>query len=114
MKALFTLLLILLISQYNSESCNSQTKPNKVEDCTERDLDVDDDYKCCKMNYLFTNGTDRTYCQPLIKDEYEKIIEYLQNDVKKKGGNEVVVNATINCSSNYVMVSILSLILLFL
>ena len=113
MKALYTLLLILLISQYKSESCDSQTAPTTVKDCKERDAGKKK-HKCCKMNYLFTNGTDRTYCQPLIKDEYEKIIEYLRNDVINNGGEEKVENANIDCSSGYVVVSILSLILLFI
>ena len=47
MKALYTFLIFLLIAQYKSETCNSQTIPEKItESCTKRDVDKDkDEYK---------------------------------------------------------------------
>ena len=113
MKALYTLLLLLFISQYKSESCDSQTAPTTVKDCKERDAGKKK-HKCCKMDYKFKDGTEKTYCQALTKKEYEGIIEYLRNDVINNGGEEKVENANIDCSSGYVVVSILSLILLFI
>ena len=113
MKTIYALLIVLLISHYKSEKCTSNTKPNKATDCLERDLDGDE-YICCQMNNYFKDNTSDTYCVSLEKKQFEDLKGYMKEVINKNGGSDNYKEATIDCSSNYAFVSILSLILLFL
>ena len=114
MKALYALLVILLISHYKSEKCNSQTIPSKVKDCLDRDLEKGG-YKCCMMNIEIKEGVEgnnKTYCVSLEKSNYEDIVGFMKKELN--GLNVTTIkDAKINCGSSYIFVSILSLILLF-
>ena len=115
MKALYALLVILLISHYKSEKCNSQTIPSKVKDCLDRDLEKGG-YKCCMMNIEIKEGVEgnnKTYCVSLEKSDYEDLVKYMKEVVRNNEGNKTIKDAKINCGSSYIFVSILSLILLF-
>ena len=116
MKALYALLIILLISHYKSEKCNSQTIPSKVKDCLDRDLEKGG-YKCCMMNIEIKEGVEgnnKTYCVSLEKSDYENKVDFMNKEFKKYGLNVTTIkDAKINCGSSYIFVSILSLILLF-
>ena len=99
MKALYALLVILLISHYKSEKCNSQTIPSKVKDCLDRDLEKGG-YKCCMMNIEIKEGVEgnnKTYCVSLKKSEYEDIVDYMEKVVNNTGGNKTIKDAKINC-----------------
>ena len=117
MKALYALLLFLLLSKYNSETCSSSTAPGKVEDCTSRESEDDKDY-CCFLKIDKEEGgknVSSTFCKPLNEEEYQNITKVLEDEVKNNvGKGNKVQNANINCSANYLIISILSLIILFI
>ena len=117
MKSFYIVLFFLLISEFNSESCNSVKSPKKPDDCKDKDLG-DKEYVCCYFEYNGKNGTEdykSTNCAGLKKDQFEDIKGYFEENVNKTKESGIdVTYATINCFSNYLSISILSLILLFL
>jgi len=54
------------------------------------------------------------YCLPLTKDEYDKIDDFVDAAEKGVGEGSEIDDYSIDCASNYIMISLLSLILLFL
>ena len=113
MKALYTFLIFLLISQYKSETCNAPT--NTTEICPNREINEDnDEHVCCGIEYDYINGTNITYCLPLNQGQYENLTGYFHDEVEARGGNTTFIRANIFCESNYIVVSMLSLILLLL
>ena len=110
MKTLHWLLVALLLSLYSSEEdegenekkyCDSGT-PSKAKDCHDRPLSPNTDYKyCCFLK--FKDG--ELECESMTQKEYDEI-----EDLMDKSG-EV---ESIDCGSNYIIISLLSLMLLFL
>ena len=119
-KALFLLLAVLLV-QYKCDDkiCDDDETvgASGVKDCENLKLD-DDEYKCCFMEAEYKeNGQKQTKkaCIPLTKHDYDEIKDYIkgeEEDLEESGYSDVDIS--VDCDSNYIMISLLSLILLFL
>ena len=124
-KALYLLLALLLLSKFNCQSeeeedydegeCNS-----KISSGCENLKVGKGYYKCC----LFEAEGDKEFesgskeiknCMPITQTDYDKIKDYIK-DYEKEAKEELnfEVDISIDCASNYVMISLLSLIILFL
>ena len=117
MNVLYALLIIFLVSIYKSENCDSEVKPKQASDCHNRDKGKDD-YKCCYVVEKYTlmgKLTDRITCSSLDEDEYnniKQIIKSMKQGVEKMGGKFETYD--IDCSSNYLFISLLLLMILLL
>ena len=62
------------------------------------------------------NGKKQTYkaCTPLTKHEYDEIKDTIKAYEKDVEEGITDVDVSIDCGSNYIMISLISLILLFL
>ena len=124
-KALFLFLTVLLISQYMCDDddenldygeCKHEKTASGVGDC--ENLKAGDYYKCCFVDYEYTDpengeGHDK-YCEPITKDFYDNIKDEIDKEEKAAKAAGGKADISIDCSSNYVMISLLTLILLFL
>lgn len=108
MKTLYVLLVLTLIAQCLSTKCVGAPQPSKAEDCNNRELDSGE-YRCCLVEYEM-KGTEIKACYPITKEQYDDIDDYA-DDYEDKAGVE---DFSIDCGSNYIVISILSLILLFI
>lgn len=114
MKTLYVLLVLTLIAQCLSTKCLDPTKPSKAEDCNNRELDSGEYYRCCFIEAEM-KGVESKTCLPLSKEEYDDIGDYI--DKSEKAAKDMGVDVedySIDCGSNYIVISILSLILLFI
>ena len=112
--ALFALLITNIICQDDSslkelqelslamKSCN-EADASKAKNCN--DVKMPQDYHCCLVK---AKGAE-SGCVPIDKNIYNDIDKYIK-DAKDRG----VKSPSIECSSNYIIISLLSLILLFL
>ena len=125
-KAIYLLLLSLLLSQIYCDTTPADYKNycGYEEDGTVKDEDnchnrklEDGDYRCC---FVEVEGKyqgqkmERKSCLPLTKDEYDKIDDFVDAQEKIVGEGNEIDDFSIDCASNYIMISLLSLILLFL
>ena len=116
MKALHALLILVAISVYKADECSS-AKPTKAKDCYHIPV-LEDYHKCCfyKRNYFIQGQkTNVTYCHHTTKEEYDNlpnIVKSQKNFIKSNGG--VLNDFEWDCSSNYLYISLLSLIVLFI
>ena len=121
MKALYTLLIIIFLTKYSKESnCTSVIDPKNYTDCTKA-YSKESELKCCYVNYTgLDNQTqpqpyEEVFCLEMNATQYENIIEYFKGEVgKRQNMSYVIQNATIECGAQYIIISMLSLILLFL
>ena len=124
-KTLFFLLLILFLSQYycqdeegyvESECWTDDEKVSGKKDCKDRKLGTGE-YRCCyvKAKGKDEDGEKRTaeYCMPIDEENYKRIKDYIK-DMEKKGKNYDLDIKSMDCNSNYLLISIMSLILLLL
>ena len=118
MKGLHMLLAVLILSLYccqeKEEYCDTDIKANGIDDCKNLKLDEEEMYKCCFAEGK-GNGQTEKNCWPVTKGEYDEIkdfIKTLESEAKKDAGFDV--EYSVDCSSNYIIISLLSLILLFL
>ena len=96
MKALYTFLIFLLISQYKSETCNAPT--NTTEICPNREINEDnDEHVCCGIEYDYINGTNITYCLPLNQGQYENLTGYFKEEVDAIVVNIMFISSNIFC-----------------
>ena len=117
MKALYALLIILLLSLYKAETCLSTTKPSKASECNSRTLETNQ-YKCC---YLYVKVTamsitsENKQCVPVTQPEYDNIKEVISKtkEITEKTGVKVD-KIDIDCSSSYLYISLLALIIFLL
>ena len=123
-KTLYLLLVLLLLSKFNCQS-EEEEQPD-VGDCNGEsnceNLKVQKGYyKCC----LFEAEADEVirepgykkikYCKAIKKDDYDNIKDYIkQSEKEAKNDFKIDIDISIDCSSNYLMISLLSLIILFL
>lgn len=116
MKTLYVLLVLTLIAQCLSTKCVDYTqRPSKAEDCNNRELDSGY-YRCCFMEVETKKSGKTKYCGPVTKEQYDDIDDYIDK-VEDGAGDTVedtVEDFSIDCGSNYIVISILSLILLFI
>ncbi len=116
-KAFFLLLISFLICQYDGKACfyidltggSTTATATGVDDCNARDKGKDEDgneyYRCC---YLESGET--KMCVPLTKDQYDEIDDAIDKYEGQSGSEDV----SIDCGGNYLMISLISLVLLFL
>ena len=117
MKVQYLILFALLLSLYNCEECY-QIEPEKAANCHDNKKDG---YHCCyqttksKNSKTGSNGESFT-CTLVSDDDYKKIEEYIKDQKKKYEESQKNTEYTIkiDCGSNYIIYSLLSLILLFL
>ena len=116
MKALYVLLILLLLSIYKAEDCSNK-EATKDTDCTGLDPGSGV-YRCC---YQYVKGTvndkdvEQKTCLPISKTDWDTIKDYVkkQKEESEKAGSKVS-KYEINCSSNYLYISLLSLVLILL
>ncbi len=120
MKALFSLLIIIFLFQYSKETaCNSKSNPSVVKDCIEIELEEEEN-KCCLFSYSINDTIsikEEKLCIGLTEEQYEDIKNVFKTEVEKRENKEkgiTVQHADIDCGTNYLIVSILSLIILLL
>ena len=125
MKVFAALLIVLLVSQYYCEkTCSSFVSANSYDDCKDLKLSSNG-YRCCYLEYTYDYLGEKVTtkrCDDISKyyydnlDDYEDTIEII---VDSLGGNNVIVKI-IDCGSkstndsNYLVISLFSLILLFI
>ena len=129
-KVLFFLFVALLISQYycEDELLKEGDDPgdcpkddvSKAKDC--KDRNVGNGYhKCCFWDYetVYPDDPDENEkgkdCYPVTKVQYEKIKDYI--DLQKKAAKAEGASKTelsIDCGSNYIIISIISFISLLI
>jgi hypothetical protein len=117
MKVLYALLIILLVSIYKAEKCKG-SEPNQAIDCHYREKSVENQYKCCYIyQKYFLLGTLEISksCTPVTLDEFNNIkdlIKTLKEGIEKMGG--IFDTLVFDCSSNYLYISLLSLMIILL
>lgn len=103
-KAFFLLLITFLISQYDGRICADITAtPTKASDCNDREKE-EGTYRCC---YFEASGL--KMCVPFNKEQYDAIADAI-DQYKNQGYKDI----SIDCGANYIMLSLISLILFFL
>ena len=118
MKALHALLIILLISLSKSLDCTDRTVvPNNAKDCNDR-TPGEGAIKCCYVKYFYFNDgklTNTTRCSPIDQTNYDLAAKSLKSIKGHLTANGAVIDTFIfDCSSNYLYISLLSLMILFL
>ena len=125
-KAIYLLLLSLLLSQIYCDTTPDDYKNycGTEEDGTVKDEDnchnrklKDGDYRCCFVEIegkIEGQKKEVKYCLPLTKDQYDKIDDFVDAQEKAVDAGDEIDDYSIDCASNYIMISLLSLILLFL
>ena len=118
MKALYALLIILLLSLYKAETtCTDTTKPSKASECNSRTVETNQ-YKCCylyvKVTAMSITSEDKK-CLPVTQAEYDNIKEVISKskEIAEKTGVKVD-KIDIDCSSSYLYISLLALIIFLL
>ena len=116
-KALFLLLAALLISQYSCDDeedsgCEKFVGVSGKKDCNNRkDKDA---YRCC---YVKAKGKidgkkeTKEYCMSIDETNYNRIKDYIK-EMEKAGESSDLDIKKFDCNSNYLLISIMSLILL--
>ena len=118
MKSLYSLLIIFLLYKYTNETACTSKIPSEVKDCTEIELE-EEEKKCCFVNYTGIQDIILPYnevkCIGLTGEQYEEIKKFLEDQIKEKKDKGIVVEkAQLECQGNYLIISILSLILFLL
>ena len=117
MKALYALLIILLLSLYKAETCLSTTKPSKASECNSRTIETNQ-YKCCylyvKVTAMSITSEDKK-CLPVTQAEYDNIKQVITTtkEMAEKTGVKID-KIDIDCSSSYLYISLLALIIFLL
>ena len=130
MKILYTILIIILASLYKADDskpkyCSQWTRtyaPSQPSDC--HNLWINETltpgyyYKCCyvAIQYYFNgNFHNETSCTPVTKEYYDTLIPRVKSeyDYYKISGS-VIDKFVTDCSSNYLYISLLSLIIFLL
>ena len=116
-KALFLLLAALLISQYSCDDeedsgCFKLEGVSGKKDCNNRKDKYA--YRCC---YVKAKGKidgkkqTKEYCSPIDEENYKKIKDFIK-EMEKDGESSDLDIKNFDCNSNYLLISIMSLILL--
>ena len=117
MKVLYALLIALLISIYKAEKCKG-SKPNQPSDCHNREKSIENQYKCCYVyqKYFLMGTLEKTKsCNPVTENEFNNVkdlIKTMKEGIEKMGG--IFETLDFDCSSNYLYISLLSLIVFLL
>ena len=112
MKTLYALLIILLFAQIicdadNVDGCEDAEKKN-ADECNKIGPD-EGGYRCCFIKGKFA-GESWEGCASVTKTQYDDIDDAIEA-YEKAWGADI---DSLDCGSNYIIISLLSLILLFL
>ena len=111
MKTLYALLIILLFAQIcdadDAVVCGGAKKKN-ADECNKISPD-EGGYRCCFVKAKTDEG-DYEGCYSVTKAQYDDIDDAIET-IEKEEGADI---DTLDCGSNYIIISLLSLILLFL
>ena len=118
-KALFFFVVTLFLNLNIADPCEND-EAKGAEDCEKLDAG-EGFYKCCyyetDWEFMGEKGTEKG-CESITKDNYDNIKDYikklengeLDEDEDDDGGE---LDISIDCGSNYIIIPMLSLILLF-
>ena len=116
MKPLYILLVALFFSlsycddEDESKACSILAASTGVEDCNSRkDAKDKTQFACCLAKFKL-GGKSLQSCISLSEDQYDDIDETIEKG-KKEGNLE---DLDIDCNSNYIILSLISLILLLI
>ena len=113
MKAFLAILFLSLAALSNSLDdqvlCGTQVLPSNRDECTSSKLQ-DGIFKCCYEAYKVTIVT-ASFCRPLTEAQFKDIDAYIK---ERKVTIPGFTSYSLDCSSNYLTLSIISLILLLL
>ena len=103
---IFIILLVILLSQYECSNECTGTGSSK-NDCNSRNLSGDE-FRCCYYYWKF-GGEEHKQCKALNKIGYENFKNYIKTyeDIKEKADE-----FSFDCNSNYIIISMLWLLLL--
>ena len=109
MKTLYALLIVLLFAQIicDDDICNFAQR-NNADECNKIGPD-EGGYRCCFVKGKF-GGRSWEGCTSVTKEQYDKIDDAIK-ELEKQDDTDV---DSLDCGSNYIIISLLSLILLFL
>ena len=109
MKTLYALLIILLFAQIicDADGCYG-TKKKNADECNKINP-AEGFYRCC---FIKVKSEEESYegCYPVTKAQYDDI----DNAIEEYEKNAEADIDSLDCGSNYIIISLLSLILLFL
>ena len=113
MKTLYALLIILLFAQIicdadDVDGCDGTEKKN-ADECNKINP-ANGFYRCCFIKIKFEDGRSWEGCTPVTKAQYDDIDDAIE-DYEKNAKADI---DSLDCGSNYIIISLLSLILLFL
>ena len=115
MNTLSLLLVIILVSLCKSESVCTLTVPMKAKDCYNLAVEKNE-YKCCYFHQIYTQKGkfhNDTLCEGVKEADYNNMVNKVKSEIgyiKSQGG--VIEAYEIDCSSNYLYISLLLLIVL--
>ena len=120
MKSLYASLIFLLISLYKAQEilyCWNMENPVGPKDCNYLPLQRDY-YKCCYVRekyYYKGDFENRTACAPLGRYDYDNLAKQVKSKrdyLNAKGA--IIQDFVVDCSSNYLYLSLLSFMLFLL
>ena len=129
MKVMYSLLIIILASSYKAidekpkycSQCAGDDAPHEPSDCFNlwiNESRTTEYYKCCyetRQYYYKGEYYNSTRCVNLEKVEYDTLIPRVKSGVDYyKALGSVIDKYEFNCSSNYLYISLLSLIIFLL
>ena len=127
MKVIYCLLIIILASLYKAIDEDRLTKcenwvgddaPKQPSDCFNLWINKTKYHKCCyetRQYYYKGEYTNETRCLKLTKEKYDTLIPRVKSGVNYyKAMGSVIDKYEFNCSSNYLYISLLSLIIFLL
>ena len=107
MKTLYALLIILLFAQIICDGCDGTVKKN-ADECNKINP-AEGFYRCCFIKGKL-DGRNWEGCTSITKAQYDDIDDAIEA-YEKEWGADI---DSLDCGSNYIIISLLSLILLFL
>ena len=117
MKNLYLLIFILLISKSYTTWCSALSTASSINDCKGLELDEGYSYCCYIVEEFEYLGQDYKlhHCGQLTQGQYDDIDDYLDEaeDLAEKNGLDYD-ELSVDCSSNHIMITLISLILFFL
>ena len=115
MNALSSLLVFILVSLCKSASVCKSTVPTQAKDCYNLPVDSNE-YKCCYSHKIYTHKGkfhSDTLCDATNFEDYNNMVNKVKSEIghiKSEGG--IIEVYEVDCSSNYLYISLLSLIVL--
>ena len=109
MKTLYALLIILLFAQIICDVYECENAKKKNADECNKINPGEDFYRCCFIKGKF-DGKSWEGCTSITKAQYDDI----DNAIEEYEKNAEADIDSLDCGSNYIIISLLSLILLFL